>query len=53
VKVVMRVRPMMPHELGRSDENMITVPDENHVLLNLKSGTKSYRFNAGIPDNAS
>jgi hypothetical protein len=27
VRVAMRVRPMMPHELSRGDENIITVPD--------------------------
>jgi hypothetical protein len=27
VRVAMRVRPMMPHEMSRADENIITVPD--------------------------
>jgi hypothetical protein len=27
VRVAMRVRPMMPHELNRGDENIITTPD--------------------------
>jgi hypothetical protein len=27
VRVAMRVRPMMPHELNRGDENIITAPD--------------------------
>lgn len=27
VRVAMRVRPLMPHELNRGDENIITVPD--------------------------
>ena len=47
----MRVRPMMPHELNRADENIITIPDNSHVLLSLKAGTKSFRFNAVLGDN--
>ena len=27
VRVAMRVRPMMPHEMNRADENVITTPD--------------------------
>jgi hypothetical protein len=27
VRVAMRVRPMMPHEQNRGDENSITTPD--------------------------
>jgi hypothetical protein len=27
VRVAMRVRPMMPHELNRGDEHIITAPD--------------------------
>ena len=27
VRVAMRVRPMMPHEMNTSDENVITTPD--------------------------
>lgn len=27
VRVAMRVRPMMPHEMNRADENAITTPD--------------------------
>jgi hypothetical protein len=52
VRVAMRVRPMMPHELNRGDENIITTPDNQHVLLSLKSGTKSFRFNAVLNENA-
>jgi hypothetical protein len=51
VRVAMRVRPMMPHELNRADENIITIPDNSHVLLSLKSGTKSFRFNAVLGDS--
>lgn len=51
VRVAMRVRPLMPHELNRGDENIITIPDNQHVLLSLKSGTKSFRFNAVLGDN--
>ena len=52
VRVAMRVRPMMPHEVNRGDENIITAPDQSHVLLSLKSGTKSYRFNAVLNEMA-
>lgn len=27
VRVAMRVRPMMPHELNRGDDDIITAPD--------------------------
>lgn len=27
VRVAMRVRPMMPHEFSRGDDNIITTPD--------------------------
>jgi len=40
----------MNHELARSDENIITAPDVTHVLLNLKAGTKGYRFNAVLDE---
>ena len=50
VKVALRVRPMMPHELNRGDENIITAHDNQHVLLSLKSGTKSFRFNAVLDE---
>jgi kinesin family protein 12 len=50
VRVAMRVRPMMPHETNRADENAITTPDTQHVLLSLKSGTKSFRFNAVLDE---
>ena len=50
VKVALRVRPMMPHEMNRGDENIITAPDTQHVLLSLKSGTKSFRFNAVLDE---
>ncbi len=32
---------------------MITVPDVQHVLLNMKAGTKGYRFNAVLDDRTS
>jgi hypothetical protein len=41
---------MMPHEQNRADENIITAPDTQHVLLSLKSGTKSFRFNAVLDE---
>jgi len=28
VKVALRVRPMMPHELSRGDESMVSVQDQ-------------------------
>ena len=52
VRVAMRVRPMMSHEMNRGDDNIITAPDSQHVLLSLKSGTKSYRFNAVLDEKA-
>jgi len=51
VRVAMRVRPMLNHETGRGDENIITIPDNAHVLLSLKAGTKSFRFNAVLGEN--
>lgn len=51
VRVAMRVRPMMPHEGNRGDENIITIPDNSHVLLSLKAGTKSFRFNAVLDES--
>ena len=50
VRVAMRIRPLMPHESNRGDENICHVPDLQHVLLNLKSGTKSFRFNAVLDE---
>jgi hypothetical protein len=49
VRVAMRVRPMMPHE--RDHENITQLPDPTHVILNLKSGAKQYRFNAVLNEN--
>ena len=51
MRVAMRVRPLMPHETNRGDENIITTPDTQHVLLSLKAGTKSFRFNAVLDEN--
>ena len=50
VRVAMRVRPLMPHETNRGDENITSVPDIQHVLLSLKAGTKSFRFNAVLDE---
>jgi hypothetical protein len=50
VKVALRVRPMMPHENSRGDENIINVADNQHALLTLKTGTKSFRFNAVLDE---
>ena len=36
MRVALRTRPLMSHELNRGDEGMISCPDVNHVLLNLK-----------------
>ncbi len=51
VKVALRVRPMMPHEHQRGDESIVSVADQQHALLNLKTGTKSFRFNAVLDDS--
>jgi hypothetical protein len=48
----MRVRPMMPHELQRNDENIVTMPDGTHVILNLKTGAKQFRFNAVLNEKS-
>jgi hypothetical protein len=50
VRVAMRVRPMMPHEEKRNDRSIMSVPDAQHVHLNLKTGAKQFRFNAVLPD---
>jgi hypothetical protein len=50
VKVALRVRPMMGHEQSRGDEHMAAVPDSQHCLLQLKTGTKSFRFNAVLDE---
>jgi hypothetical protein len=53
VSVAMRLRPMMPHEKQRNDNSIISMPDNFHVHLNLKSGAKQFRFNAVLPENTS
>ncbi len=53
VRVAMRVRPLMPFEKQRGDESVVSVPDVQHVYLNMKSGTKSFRFNAVLDDRTS
>ncbi len=50
VQVALRVRPMMPHEMTRGDESMVSVADNQHALLNLKTGAKSFRFNAVLDE---
>ena len=50
VKVALRVRPMMPHELSRGDDSIVSAPDSQHCLLHLKTGTKSFRFNAVLDE---
>ena len=40
VRVAMRLRPMMPHELQRSDNSIVSVADSTHVHLNLSAGMK-------------
>ena len=39
VKVALRVRPMMPHEMSRGDDSIVNVADNQHALLNLKTGS--------------
>lgn len=51
VKVALRVRPMMPHEQSRGDESIVSVADNQHALLNLKTGGKSFRFNAVLDES--
>ena len=53
VSVAMRLRPMMPHETQRGDGSVISMPDTTHVHLNLKTGAKSFRFNAVLPETTS
>lgn len=50
VKVALRVRPMMPHELSRGEDSIVNAPDSQHLLLHLKTGTKSFRFNAVLDE---
>lgn len=50
VKVALRVRPMMPHEHSRGDESIVAVADNQHALLNLKTGSKSFRFTAVLDE---
>ena len=50
VKVALRVRPMMPHEMSRGDDSIVNVADNQHALLNLKTGSKSFRFNAVLDE---
>lgn len=52
MRVAMRLRPMMPHELKRGDNSIISVPNQQHVLLNTKQGQKQFRFNAVLNDEA-
>lgn len=52
VKVALRVRPMMPHEYSRQDENIVSVTDQQHCLLQLKTGAKNFRFNAVLDETA-
>ena len=46
VRVAMRLRPMMPHETSRKDGTVVSVANQTHVHLNLKTGAKQFRFNA-------
>ncbi len=51
VKVALRVRPMMQHEQSRGDESIVSVADNQHALLNLKTGSKGFRFNAVLDES--
>jgi len=53
VRVALRLRPMMPHELARDDASVVSVPDNTHLQMNLKAGPKQFRFNAVLPDSTS
>ena len=35
------------------DKSIVSVPDNTHVHLNIKTGMKQYRFNAVLPDSTS
>jgi hypothetical protein len=50
VRVALRIRPMQPFEIQRQDNSILTVADQTHVHLNLKSGPKQFRFNAILPE---
>jgi kinesin family member 12 len=50
VKVALRVRPMMIHENSRGDESIVNVSDNQHAMLSLKTGAKSFRFNAVLDE---
>jgi kinesin family member 12 len=50
VKVALRVRPMMSHEQSRGDDSIVSVADNQHAMLSLKTGTKSFRFNAVLDE---
>lgn len=52
VKVALRVRPMMNHEQSRGDDSIVGVPDTQHALLSLKTGAKSFRFNAVLDETS-
>lgn len=52
VKVALRVRPMMQHEISKGDEAIVGVPDSQHCLLQLKTGAKNFRFNAVLDEKA-
>ncbi len=52
VRVALRVRPLLQHELVRADENIITVPDVMHALINIRTGAKSFRFNAVLDEKS-
>jgi len=40
VKVALRTRPLLQHELSRNDKSIVSVPDPTHVHLNIKTGAK-------------
>ena len=53
VKVAMRIRPLMPHETARNDHSIVQVVVDSHIHLNLKGGSKQFRFNAVLNENTS
>jgi len=40
VRVAIRIRPLMPHELQRNDKAIVSMPDATRIHLNLKTGPK-------------
>eukprot|EP00930_Biecheleria_cincta_P071289 TRINITY_DN58802_c0_g1_i1.p1 TRINITY_DN58802_c0_g1~~TRINITY_DN58802_c0_g1_i1.p1 ORF type:complete len:775 (+),score=109.47 TRINITY_DN58802_c0_g1_i1:152-2476(+) len=55
VRAVIRVRPLLKHELDRGDESCIEVADAQSMLIRVGSGNqwRKYSFDACFPDDRS